>query len=163
MNGTSRLSDGRSKDERDLSRIVAFGSGMVLGAMLALSQAMRIKDATFSLQFSLWTAIVFVIGFAIGFGYLNRVLGRGEQTSRLFQRGGLIIIIILCLAAFVYPFRFGIDELTERLGGVAVAVCFIGTGLTLVRQVVRAAERNEAEREAEERSGSTNRIPPETF
>ena len=52
-----------SKDEQDLSRIVALASGLGLGGLLALSEALRITDAEASLQFSFRTAIVFTVGF----------------------------------------------------------------------------------------------------
>ena len=64
---TKRPCESLSKDERDLSRIVALASGVGFGAMLALSEALRIKDATFLLQFSFETAFAFVLGFAVAF------------------------------------------------------------------------------------------------
>lgn len=156
---TKKQWESLSKDERDLSRIVALAGGLGLGAMLALSEALRIKEATFSLQFSVKTLIAFALGFAVAFAYLSRILAHPERTSRLFIRGGLIIIILLVLAAFIYPLRFSLDKLIERLEGVAVALCFIAYGLILIRSVVRGAEREEAEQEAKERTGSNNTTP----
>ena len=147
------------KDERDLSRIVALASGLGLGGVLALSQALSIKGATFSLQFSVKTAIAFVLGFVVAFSYLHRILAHRERTSRLFVRSGLIVISFEGLIACIYPLRFGIDELAKRFAGLAAALCFIAGGLTLVRLVVRAAERQEAEQEAKERAASKNASP----
>jgi hypothetical protein len=155
----NKPSESLSKDERDLSRIVALASGLGLGAMLALSEALCIKDATFSLQFSIKTVIAFVLGFAVPFHYLSRILMQPERTSRLFVRGGLIALIILVLAGFIYPLRFATDNLTERLEGVVAALCFIASGMTLIRFVVRAAERQEAEQEAKERTSSNDPAP----
>jgi hypothetical protein len=42
------------------------------------------------------------------------------------------------------------DGLIERFAGVGAALCFIGTGLALVRRFVHAAEREEQEQEAQE-------------
>lgn len=148
-----------SKDERDLSKIVASASGLGLGAMLAFSQALRIRDGTFSVQFSVATVIAFALGFTVAFVYLSRILRCLKQTSRLFVRGGFGVIILLGIAAFIYPFRFGIDALVERLGGLAVALCFIASGLTLVRLIVHGAEREEAEQEAKERAASNGAAP----
>lgn len=160
MNASTKLPcENLSKDERDLSRIVALASGLGLGAMLALSQAVRIVDGTFSFRFSVKTAIAFTVGFAVAFYYLSRILVCLKRTSRLFIRGGLILLIFLVLAAFIYPLRFPINKLAQRFVGVGVALCFIAGGLTLIRSVVRSAEREEAEQEAEEHnaSGSSTR------
>jgi len=156
---TKKPGESLSKDERDLSRMVALAGGLGMGATLALSEALHIKDSTFSLQFSVKTVIAFVLGFAVAFAYLSRILAHPERTSRLFIRGGLLIIIFLVLAAFMYPLRFSLDKLMERLEGVAVALCFIAYGLILIRTVVRGAEREEAEQEAKERAGSNNTAP----
>lgn len=151
---TSRPGESQSKDERDLARIVALASGLGLGGVLALSQALNIKGPTFSLQFSFITAIAFVVGFAIAFAYLNRILVYREQTSRLFVRGGLLAISFLGLAACLYPLRFKIGESAGGLGGVAIALCFIAGGFTLIRLALHAAERQHAEQEAKERIGA---------
>lgn len=151
---TKQPCESLSKDERDLSRFVALASGLGLGAMLALSQAVRIKDGTFSLQFSVKTAIAFAVGFAVAFFYLGRILVCLERTSRLFVRGGLVLLIFLVLAAFIYPLRFPIDKMAQRFVGVAAALCFITGGLTLIRFVVHAVEREEAEQEAKEHKSS---------
>ena len=148
-----------SKDERDLSRIVALASGLGFEAMLALSQAVRINDGTFSLQFSVKTVIAFAVGFAVVFAYLRRILACLERTSRVFVRGGLIVLIFLVFAAFIYPLRSPIDKLAQRLGGVAAALGFIGAGLTLIRFVVRGAEREETEQEAKEHKPSSAPSP----
>ena len=78
---TKRPCESLSKDERDLSRIVALASGVGLGAMLALSEALRIKDATFLLQFSFKTAFAFVLGFAVAF-VLELTSGFGPDLRR---------------------------------------------------------------------------------
>jgi hypothetical protein len=140
-----------SKDERDLSRIVAIASGIGLGSMLALSEAVRFKDVAVTLQFSFRTAIVFSIGFLAAFAYLSRLLRNPERTSRLFFRIGLAVLLILVGIAFAYPLRlFAIGTLIVKLVGVIAALCFIAAGLTLVRCVVHEAEREEIEQEASE-------------
>ncbi|HEX5397903.1 MAG TPA: hypothetical protein VFY06_02515 [Verrucomicrobiae bacterium] len=142
-----------SKSERDLSRIVALVGGLGLGATLAFSEALRIEDETFSLHFSVPTVATFVLGFAAAYVYLSRILAHVERTSRLFARGGLMVILFLILAAFIYPLRFSTDKLIGRVEGISVALCAMAVGLTLIRSVVRAAEREEAEQEAKERIG----------
>jgi hypothetical protein len=143
-----------SKSEQTLSRIVALVSGLGLGATLSLSEAARTTEGEFSLQPSAKTAIAFVLGFVVAYGYLRRILAQPERTSRAFVRSGLIVIILLLLAAFIYPMRFSMGEWTIKLEGAGAAFCFIAGGLVLIRSVVRAAEREEAEQEAKERTES---------
>lgn len=149
-----------SRGQRIFLIIVALASGLGLGGMLALSEALRTKDATFSLPFLVKTAIAFVLGFTACFAYLSRILVHRERASRLFVRGGLIVNITLVVAAFIYPLR--IDQLAVRLPGPAIALCLIAGGLTLIRLVVRATEREEAEeetKEAKENAGSDDVAP----
>jgi hypothetical protein len=146
-----------SQSERVLSMIVALASGLVLGSILAFSEALRIKDTEFSSAFLVKTAVAFVLGFAVPFAYLSRILVHRERTSRLFARGGLIVNIILVLAGYIYASR--INESPGRLLALAAALCFIGGGFTLIRHLVRAAEREEAEEEAKERAGSEDGAP----
>jgi len=127
--------------------------------MLSLSQAVRVQDGALSLQFSVKTAIAFAVGFTVASFYLSRILVCLERTSRLFVRGGLIVLIFLVLAAFIYPLRFPIDNLSQRLWGVATALGFIATGLTLIRFIVRGAEREEAEQEAKEHKSASAASP----
>ena len=148
-----------SADEQGLSRVIVLASGVGLGAMLALSQAALVQDGKFSLHFSFKTVIAFAVGFGVAFAYLSRILVCLERTSRLFVRGGLIVLIFLVLAAFIYPLRFPIDRLGQRLWGVATALGFIATGLTLIRLIVRGAEREEAEQEAKEHNDSSASSP----
>jgi hypothetical protein len=77
---TKEQYDSVSKDERDLSRIVALASGLGLGAMLALSEAVRVNDASASLHFSFRTAIAFMVGFFAAYAYLSRILRSPEHT-----------------------------------------------------------------------------------
>jgi hypothetical protein len=160
MNSSAKMPcESLSEDEQNLSRIIALASAVGLGAMLALSQAVRVQDGAFSLHFSVKTAIAFAVGFGATFVYLSRILVCLERTSRLFVRGGLIVLMILVLGAFIYPLRFPIDQLGQRLWGVATALGFIAVGLTLIRFVVRGAEREEAEQEAKEHKPSNTPSP----
>lgn len=52
-----------------------------------------------------------------------------------------------------------IDESIGRVLALAAALCFIAGGLTLIRHLVRAAEREEAEEEAKERADPGEAAP----
>lgn len=149
------------KDEQDLYMIVSLASGCGLGAMLALSEALRIKDAGLSLQFSVRTVIVFTVGFVAAHAYLNRILRSPKGTSRLFFRIGLTVLFVLVGIAFGYPLRLlAIRTVIGNLVGVLTALCFIVAGLVLIRCFVRSAELEESVQEAKERSGGVGTTTP---
>lgn len=157
---TQEQYDGVSKDEQDLSRIVALASGLGLGAFLGLSEALRVNHAEASFQFSFRTAIAFILGFVAAYGYLSRVLTRPEGASKLFFRIGLAVLFALVGIAFGYPLRlFAIRTLIGKLVGVLAALCFIAAGFSLVRCFVHSAEIEEAEQEAKEHSDQTSPAP----
>ena len=154
---TSTNEDGNalSRDERDLSKIVALASGLGLGAMLALSEALRFKGTQASLQFSFRTMITFTVGFVAAYFYLTRILRNPEGGSKLFFRIGLAVLLALVGTAFGYPLRLiAIRTVLAKLVGVLTALCFIAAGFSLVRCVVHSAEIEEAEQEAQEHRGA---------
>ncbi len=74
MNATTkRPCENLSKNERELSKVMALASGLGLGTVLSISQALTIKGNTFALQFSFKTAIVFLVGFIVTFAFLVRI------------------------------------------------------------------------------------------
>ena len=131
--------------------MIALLSALAFGGMLAIAQALRVSQAAVSFRFSFWTAIAFLAGFNALFVYLELIFLCREKTSRLFRRGGLLLLVIMTLGVLLYPLRtLGITKQAERFVGVGAALCFIAAGLTLVRRFVRAAEREEQEQEARE-------------
>lgn len=151
-----------SKTEREFSTMIAFLSALSFGGMLAIAQAVRVGQTGFAFRFSFWTAIAFLAGFNALFVYLELIFLCREKTSLLFRRGGLLLLVLLTLGILLYPLRtLGVTKQAERLAGAGVALCFIGTGLTLVRRFVRAAEREEQEQEAQEQQAALHKnVPP---
>ena len=140
-----------SKGERGFSTMIAFLSALAFGGMLAIAQALRVSQAEISFRLSFWTAIAFLAGFNALFVYLELIFLCREKTSRLFRRGGLLLLVVMTLGVLLYPLRtLGVTKQAERFVGVGAALCFIGAGFTLVRRFVRAAEREEQEQEARE-------------
>src|SRR4051812_31867481 len=126
-----------SKNEQDFSIIVALASALGLGAMLALSQALRIHKSEASFQLSIWTGIAFLWGFDLTFAYLRFVFTHGDRAPRSFRRGGLAVLIVMTAGALLYPLRFfPMDVLVDRFAGVGAALCFIAVGLTLIWRAV---------------------------
>jgi hypothetical protein len=146
-----------SRSEREFSTMVALLSAVAFGGMLAIAQALRVSQTGITFRPSLWTAIAFLIGFNALFVYLELTFRCREKTSPLFRRGGLLVLVIMSLGALLYPLRTaGVTTQVERFAGVGAAVCFIGTGLTLIRRFVRSAEREEEEQEAQEREAASH-------
>ena len=157
---TSEEGTGLSKDEQNLARMVALASGFGLGALLALSEALRLQDDGATLQFSVRSAVAFAVGFVAAYGYLNQILRSPERTSKFFFRIGLGVLFTLVGIAFGYPLRlFAIRTLMGKLVGALAALGVIAVGFTLVRCFVHSAEVEEAEQEAKER-GSNTASPP---
>jgi hypothetical protein len=146
-----------SKTQRELSTLVALLCAFSFALMLANAQALRVGEAGISYKLSLWTAVAFLAGFNALFVYLELIFLYREKTSPLFRRGGLVVLILMTLGILLYPLRtLGVTRQAERFVGSGVALCFIGTGLTLVRRFVRAAEREEEEQEAQEHSAASH-------
>jgi len=138
-----------SNREREFSTMIAFLSALSFAVMLAIAQAVRMDQGGMSLRLSLWTAVAFLAGFNALFVYLELIFLCREKTSPLFRRGGLLVLTVMTLGILLYPLRtLGVTRQAQRFVGAGIALCFIGTGLTLVRRFVRAAEREEQEQEA---------------
>ena len=153
-----------SEKEQDDSIIVAVAGALGLGAMLALSQALRINKSEASFQLSIWTGIAFLSGFDLTFAYLRFVFTHGNRAPRPFRRGGLAVLIVATAGALLYPIKlFPMDVLVDRFAGVGAALCFIAAGLTLIWNVVLAAQIEEDEQEARQQHatvGSRLKAPP---
>src|SRR5258706_9970722 len=158
----ARPMDTKSKNERDLSTIVTFSSGLGFGGVLAISQALRVGKSAISFDLSIWTAIAFLVGSTSLFAYLRLVFTCGNRTPRFFRYGGFVVLALMTSLALLYPLRFRqLDQLPQRVAGVAAALCFIAAGFTMVYRVVLAAEIDEARQEAEEKNSTVvNSQPP---
>ena len=146
----------KSKSERDLSTIVAFSSAFGFGAVLAISQALRVGRPGIPFHLSIWTAIAFLVGFTSLFAYLRLVFTCGKRTPGAFRYGGLVALGLITSAALLYPLRWlQLDQLAQRFAGVGAALCFVAAGSTMVYRTVLAAEREEDRQEATEKGSAT--------
>ena len=144
-----------TKSERDLSTIVTFSSALGFGGVLAISQALRVGKSAISFDFSIWTAIAFLVGATFLFAYLRLVFTCGNRTPRAFRYGGLVVLALMTSLALIYPLRLRqLDQLPQRFAGIGAALCFIATGFTMVYRVVLAAELDEERQEAEEKNST---------
>ena len=139
-----------SKNEREFSTMIAFLCAFAFGGMLGIAQGVRLDQTGIAFRFSLWTAVAFLAGFNALFVYLELIFLCRERTSPLFRRAGFLVLLLLTAGILLYPLRtLGVSRQAERFVGSGVALCFIGTGLALVRRFVHAAER-EQQQEAQE-------------
>jgi hypothetical protein len=144
-----------NKSEREFSSIVAFSSGLGFGAMLAVSEALRIGEQEISFKLSIWTAIAFLVGFTPTFAYVRCVLGYRERIPPLIRRGGPVVLVIMAVGAFAYPFRSqAMDKMGVRLAAMGVALCVVAAGLAMIWRIVHAADREEEAQEADEHNSS---------
>jgi hypothetical protein len=142
-----------NKSERELSTIVAFSGGLGFGAMLSVSEALHIGEREISFSLSIWTAIAFLIGFTPTFAYVRCVFGSGKQIPPIIRRGGPVVLVVMAVGAFAYPFRSqAIDKMGVRLAAMGVALCVVAAGLALIWRIVHAADREEEAQEANEQS-----------
>jgi pimeloyl-ACP methyl ester carboxylesterase len=142
-----------SKNERDLSTVVAFSSAVAFGAMLAVLQAVHVSKQETSFDVSIWTAIAFLVGFTSLLAYLRLVFTCGQRTPRAFRYGGLVMLGLMTSVALLCPLH-QLGHLAQRFAGLGVALCFVAAGLTMVYRIVLAAQRDEDRQEAEERNST---------
>jgi len=153
-----------SNKERGLSTMIAFCSALSFALMLAIAQAVRMGETGISFKLSFWTVVAFLAGFNGLFVYLELLFLCPKTISPILRRGGLLLLVLMTLGILLYPLRtMGVTRQAERYIGSGVALCFIVTGLTLVRRFVRAAEREEQEQEAREHQPLLQApVPPTT-
>jgi len=130
--------------------------------MLAILQALRFSKSEASFDFSIWTAVAFLVGSTSLFAYLRLVFTCGERTPRAFRYGGLVVLGLMTAVALIYPLRFRqLDQLAQRFAGVGAALCFIAAGFTMVYRIVLAAQLDEDRQEAEEKNSSVINSQPQ--
>jgi len=97
-----------------------------------------------SFEFSLWTVIVFLIGFDCLFAYWRFISTGRDRTPRRMLYGGLVVLILIVLVALLHAWWPGrIEKAAQDLAGLEVALCFVGAGLVMVYRMVFAMERED--------------------
>ncbi|HZR20398.1 MAG TPA: hypothetical protein VFE51_24160 [Verrucomicrobiae bacterium] len=115
-------------DDRLLNHIIIYGFSLAFGLVVASLQALRPNDAGFSLRFSWWTLLAFVIGAAIMWPWF-RIIVYSESTK--LRRASLVVVAIVGLTAFFYPMRL---VPIEKFGAV-----FVGLGVAVAALSVLGA------------------------
>jgi hypothetical protein len=137
----------------------------LFGAILAVSQALRFHNANVSFEFSIWTAIAFLVGFDCLFAYLRMVSAAEGRTRRGFGFGGLLVLAVIISAALLRPWwPDWVEQSLHDFAAAGVALCFVAASLCVVSGIMRAANCEEERQEANEKLpaavGSQPQEPP---
>lgn len=114
-----------TKNERDVFRIMIWGSAVSFGFLAAALQALRPNPAGFTFQVSALTFFAFVLGVGMGFAFwkvvLSRASGARQKSLRFWAE---LLLVLLGMGAFLYPLRFvPREKLPEMFTGLVTAVC----------------------------------------
>src|SRR5579863_9016086 len=105
--GSKNLMPTETKNERDVMRIIIWGSAVSFGFLAAALQALRPNPAGFTFQVSVITLLAFMVGVGIVFVFWKIVLNRsGGARQRSLRFWAEVILLLLGLGAFLYPLRF---------------------------------------------------------
>ncbi len=135
-----------TKNERDVMRIMIWGTAIAFGFLAAVLQALRPNPAGFTFQVSALTFLAFAVGVGIVFGFwkiiLNRSGGPRQKSLRFWAEA-----LMLCfgMGAFLYPLRFVPSEkLPEMLTGLVIAIfalSLVGCLLVMMGKFLEADDR----------------------
>jgi len=112
-----------TKNERDVLRIMIWGSAVAFGFLAAALQALRPRPAGFTFNISALTWLAFILGTGVGVIFWKIVLSRAGGAREKRVRFVIeLVLLLLGAAAFLYPLRFVPSEkLPELLIGLVTA------------------------------------------
>lgn len=135
-----------TKNERDVLRIIIWGTAVAFGFLAASLQALRSNPAGFTFQVSVLTFFAFAVGVGIVLGFWKIILNRSggaRQKSRRFWAE--LLLLLFGMAAFLYPLRFvPADKLPEMITGLIIAVfalSLVGCLLVMVGRFLESDDR----------------------
>lgn len=112
-----------AKNERDVLRIMIWGSAVAFGFLAAALQALRPRPAGFTFELSALTCLAFILGTAVGVVFWKIILSRaGGARQRQVRFVIELVLLLLGAAAFLYPLRFvPTEKLPEMFIGLVTA------------------------------------------
>lgn len=101
------IPDQPDKNERDIRRIMVIGTAIGVGCMAASLESLRASPSGFSFQITIRTFVAFVLAAAlmIPFWRIAFEIVSGKQV-RSRHIWAALLILVLGIAAFLYPLRF---------------------------------------------------------
>jgi uncharacterized membrane-anchored protein len=134
---------------KDLLRVMIFGSALTWGGILASLQALTPAGSGFSFKISRLTFAAFIAGTAAVYLFW-RVLLQNEAGAhyKLWTWIAKALLVLSGIGAFLYPLRFvpkaKLPEISIGLASAAVALSIIGLLLLGIRRFLNAdARQNE--------------------
>ncbi len=114
-----------TKNERDVMRIMIWGTAIAFGFLAASLQALRPNTSGFTFQVSVLTLLAFTVGVGIVIVFwkiiLNRSGGARQKSRRIMAE---LVLLLVGMGAFLYPLRFvPTEKLPDMLTGLITAVC----------------------------------------
>lgn len=154
-----------TKNERDVMRIMIWGTAVAFGFLAASLQALRSNPAGFTFQISVFTFLAFAAGVGITIAFWKIILNRSggmRQKSRRFWAE----LLLLCfgMGAFLYPLRFVPSEkLPEMLTGLTIAVFALSLVGCLLVMMGRFLESDDRENQLSSRDATKKQSPGTTL
>ena len=150
-------------DDRILIRVIKGSSAFSLGTMAALLYSVKQVNPDLKFEFSVGTAISFVLAVALSWAFWRLIFGRRNdfdaRVSASRRRGlrALALVLALCtIAPFVFALNgVGNDKAREIAEGTAIALLALGALGFLFWRVTRYlnADSEEQARRADDASG----------
>lgn len=141
--------DSEDKNLRDFLRIAMFSTALGVGVVAASLYSLRKTPSGLGFELTIGSVVAFIIGAAAGWWYW-RMVGKlvlasaeGSTERRAKLRIYSAVLIILGIAAFLYPIRFVPPEnVREVVAGLGMAFLVL-TGVALVLwQIKRFLDRD---------------------
>ena len=154
------LMKSESKNERDIRRIMIWGTAIGFGCLAASLEALRSSSSGFGFQVSPRTFLAFVLGGAAVFPFwkivFNLVSGNRQRKRHFWVA---LLFLLIGFAAFLYPTRFvPREQLKDLCTGLIFAICALSMLAGLLIMVGRFLE---ADERAEEAKHPTTPVPKE--
>jgi hypothetical protein len=133
---------------RDLLRIVTFGSALTWGGIMASLQALTPAGAGFSFHVTWLTFAAFIAGTAAVYFFWQIVLRKTADThQKLWRFIAELLLILSGMAAFLYPLRFvprsKLPEISIGLAFAIVALSIVALLLLGIRRFLNADARSD--------------------
>ena len=110
-----------TKNERDVMRIMIWGTAVAFGFLAATLQALRPKPAGFTFQISALTILAFAVGVGIVLGFWKIILNRsGSSRQKSLRFWAEVLLLCFGMGAFLYPLRFVPSEKLPEMPGRAL-------------------------------------------
>jgi hypothetical protein len=155
-----------TKNERDVFQIIIWGTAVAFGFLAAALQALRPTPAGFTFQVSPLTFFAFAVGTGVFRLFWKIILnGSGGARQKSARFWAELALLVLGMAAFLYPLRFVPSEkLPEMITGLvtaAFALSMLGGLLVMAGRFFESdGGENQSSSDDAARAQSEKMLPP---